>query len=140
MNDLSRASLKERIEASEARQRLRELDLGERAADARDRLSTVAREHPLLLIAGGLAVGVAISALIPRSPTRRLSRNAVGFIAMLAELGVNYSRQALEDSEGARQAGREKLAELGNTILDGATRLRDRASGKVSAIKGELVD
>lgn len=140
MNDLGRKSLKERIEASEARQRLRDLELGERAADARDRLSTVAREHPLLLIAGGLAIGVAVSALIPRSPTRRLSRNAAGFLVMLADLGVSYSRQALENGEEARRAGREKLAELGNTILDGATKLRDRATGRVSAAEKELVD
>lgn len=127
-------SLKERIEEGQARQYARDLALSERAAEARDRLTSVAREHPLLLIAGGLAIGVAISALIPKSPTRRLSRNAIGFLAMVADLGVSYSRQALDGDAG--KAGKEKLAELGNSIIDGAMKLRDRIGAK----KDELVD
>ena len=109
----------------------------QRVRDARDRLTTVAREHPLLLIAGGLAIGFAVSALIPRSPTRRLSRNAIGFLAMVTELGVSYSRQALDGDAG--RAGKDKLAELGNTIIDGALKLRDRIAPK-PAVEEELVD
>jgi len=133
MSDAHRQSLRERIEAGEARQRSRELALSDRAADARDRLSNVAREHPLLLIAGGLAIGVAVSALIPKSPTRRLSKNAIGFLAMLTELGVSYGRQAMAGSDEARRAGTEKLTELGNTILDGALKLRERISARPAA-------
>lgn len=131
-----RQSLRDRIEAGEARQQARELALSDRAADARDRLTSVAREHPFLVIAGGLALGVAISALIPRSPTRRLSKHAIGFLAMVTELGVSYSRQALDGSGDAANAGKEKLAELGNSIIDGALKLRDRIGAK----REELVD
>jgi hypothetical protein len=133
-----RKSLRERIEESQARQYARDLQLSERASDARDRLTTLAREHPLLLIAGGLAIGVAISALIPRSPTRRLSKNAIGFLAMITELGVSYSRQALDGDAG--RAGKDKLAELGNSILDGALKLRDRIAAKPAQVEEELVD
>jgi hypothetical protein len=135
-----RRTLKERIEESQARQYARDLVLPKRAADARDRLTTLAREHPLLVIAGGVAIGVAISALIPRSPTRRLSRNAIGFLAMVTELGVSYSRQALEGGGDAGRAGKDKLAELGNSILDGALKLRDRVGTKAEAVKEQLVD
>jgi hypothetical protein len=130
-------SLRERIEESQVRQYARDLALPDRAAEARDRLTTVARDHPLLLIAGGLAIGFAISALIPKSPTRRLSKNAIGFLAMVTELGVSYSRQAL-DGETA-QAGKDKFAELGNSIIDGALKLRDRMAPK-PAVEEELVD
>lgn len=126
MSDADRESLKQRIEAGRARQEARELALAERATGARDKLTDVAREHPLLLIAGGLAIGVAISALIPRSPTRKLTRNAIGFLAMVTELGVSYGRQAMEGTDEARRAGRERLTALGNSIIDGAIRLRDR--------------
>jgi hypothetical protein len=129
-----RKTLKERIEEGQARQYARDLRLPERTAEARDKLTSVAREHPLLLIAGGLVIGVAISALIPKSPTRRLSKNAIGFLAMVAELGVSYGRQTLDGDAG--QAGKDKLAELGNSIIDGAMKLRDRIGGK----KEELVD
>ena len=143
MNDPGRNSLRERIEAGEARQQARELALAERA-DARDRLTNVAREHPLLLIAGGLAIGVAISALIPKSPTRRLSKNAIGFLAMVTELGVSYGRQAMEGGGDAGRAGKEKLTELGNSILDGAIKLRDRIGARpapaIAAEEEEPVD
>ena len=132
-----RKTLKERIEESQARQYARDLALADRAADARDKLTSVARQHPLLLIAGGLAIGVAISALIPKSPTRRLSKNAIGFLAMVTELGVSYGRQALEGDPG--RAGKDKLAELGNTIIDGAIKLRDRIAPK-PVVEEELVD
>jgi len=140
MNDLSRESLRDRIEASRLRQLARDSALAERAADARDRLTSVAREHPVLLIVGGLAIGVAISALIPKSPTRRLSKNALGFLAMVTELGVSYGRQAMEGGGDAQRAGREKLTELGNTIIDGALKLRDRIGGKATAVEEQLVD
>lgn len=130
MSEQDRENLKQRIAAGEARQEARELALADRAAEARDRLTRAAREHPFLLIAGGLAIGVAISALVPRSPTRRLTRNAIGFLAMLTELGVTYSREALEDADEARRAGKEKLAELGNSLIDSASRLKDRVLEK----------
>ncbi|HSG34293.1 MAG TPA: hypothetical protein VLA37_07135 [Sphingomonadaceae bacterium] len=130
MSEEDRENLKQRIAAGEARQEARELALADRAAEARDRLTRAAREHPFLLIAGGLAIGVAISALVPRSPTRRLTRNAIGFLAMLTELGVTYSREALEDADEARRAGKEKLAELGNSLIDSASRLKDRVLEK----------
>jgi len=133
MSDMDRKSLRERIEAAEARQEARELALSERAADARDRLTATAREHPLMLIAGGLAIGVALSALIPRSPTRRLSKNAIGFLAMVTELGVAYGREAMENGGEVSKASRERLAELGNSIIDGALKLRNKVTSRPSA-------
>jgi hypothetical protein len=91
-----------------------------------DRLTTLAREHPLLLIAGGLAVGVAISTLIPKSPTRRWGKQAFGFVAMLAELGASYGREAIGHAGDAGRSGKERLGELSDAILEGAARFRDR--------------
>lgn len=107
MSDERREQLRERIEAAEARQAARE-----RAANATvaDRVTAVAREHPLLLIAGGLAIGVALSTLVPKSPTRKLSKNTLGFLATIAELGIAYGRQAMEAVE---DSGREGMARLG---------------------------
>lgn len=112
MSDAQRQDLRERILAAEARQSARDHGLQEDGNGAVDRLTSVAREHPLLLIAGGLAVGALLSTLIPRSPTRRMSKNALGWIATIAEFGIAYGRQAMEAAEDAGQSGKAKIAAL----------------------------
>lgn len=114
-----REQLRDRIEAAEARQKAREV--GQRAVDAADRVTSFAREHPLLLIAGGLAVGAALSTLIPRSPTRKLSKKSIAFLASMAEFGVAYGREALEAAEEAGRQGKAKLAELSSTAKEKLT-------------------
>ena len=121
MNDAKAKQLRDKIEASRARQQKRERsELAERASEAKDRLTGIAREHPLLLIAGGLAVGVAISALFPKSPTRKIGRSAFGIAATLAELGLSYGRQAMESAgetaEGAARTGKSKLVGLKGSL------------------------
>lgn len=121
MSDAKTKQLRDKIEASRTRQQKRERsELADRASDAKDRLTGLAREHPLLLIAGGLAVGVAISALFPKSPTRKIGRGALGIAATVAELGLSYGRQALETAgetaEDAARTGKSKLAGLKGSL------------------------
>ncbi|KPL67704.1 hypothetical protein SZ64_05985 [Erythrobacter sp. SG61-1L] len=136
MSDAKRMELRQRIEAGKARQVERGA-LAEGAAAARDRLTSVAREHPLMLIAGGLAIGVALSTLIPRSPTRRLSKNAVSMIAGIAELGILYGRQAMEAADGASEPARDRLGQIGGVISDGAARLKRKLAPEKPAVEAE---
>ncbi|HZF46023.1 MAG TPA: hypothetical protein VEZ26_06785 [Sphingomonadaceae bacterium] len=136
MSDAKRMELRQRIEAGKARQAERG-KLSQGAAAARDRLTSVAREHPLMLIAGGLAIGVALSTLVPRSPTRRLSKSAVGLIAGIAELGMLYGRQALEAADGEEEPSRDRLSQIGDAITDGAAKLRRKLTPEKSAAKTE---
>lgn len=127
MSEASRQELRARIEAGKARQEERTA-IAKKASAARDQLTQIAREHPVLLIAGGLAIGVALSTLIPRSPTRKLSKSALGMIATVAELGLAYGRQAAQAAEDAGQSGRTRAAEVGNAIADGTSRLKKKLS------------
>lgn len=136
MSDAKRMELRQRIEAGKARQAERS-GLAKGAAAARDRLSTVAREHPLMLIAGGLAIGVALSTLVPRSPTRRLSRSAVSLIAGIAELGILYSRQAMDAADEASEPARERLGNIGGAIADGAARLKRKLAPEKAPAEAE---
>lgn len=122
MSDTKRPTLRERIEAGQARQDARE----KRESGPIDKLTSVAREHPLLVILGGLAVGVAISTLIPKSPTRRLSKNALGFLTTVAELGIAYGRQALDAAEEASEPTRDRIGDFGSALLEGAAKLKDK--------------
>ena len=122
MSDATRPTLRERIEAGKARQAKRDAQ----AAGPIDRLTSAAKEHPLLVVLGGVAIGVALSTLIPRSPTRRLSRNALGFLTTVAELGLAYGRQAFDAAEEVGGPTRERLGDFGSSLQDAAARLKDK--------------
>ncbi len=136
MSDAKRMELRQRIEAGKARQAERGA-LANGAAAARDRLTSVAREHPLMLIAGGLAIGVALSTLIPRSPTRKLSKNAVSMIAGIAELGILYGRQAMDAADGRGEPARERLGQIGGAIADGAAKLKRKLAPEKPATEAK---
>ena len=77
MPDAKRTQLKKKIEAGEARNKARAeptlIDrTGEKAIEAKDKFTAFAKEHPIATVAGGLALGILISGLFKRSPTRWL--------------------------------------------------------------------
>lgn len=65
-------------------------------------LADIAREHPGLVLAGGLAVGLLVGALIPRRKGGRLLRNAASLAAVAGELALAFGEQTREKAEGAR--------------------------------------
>jgi|GEM_PF-2262965 len=136
MSEGAKKTLREKVAAGQKRQAQRTA-LAEKAAASRDKLTKAALEHPFLLIASGLAVGFALSMLIPRSPTRKLSRNAIGMLATVAELGIAYGRQAAdaagEATDGAGRAGREKLGQIGNALSEGASRIKKRVRASTAS-------
>ena len=101
-------------------------DVRQRAIDAydsaRDTASTAGRragetldESPLIALGAGLAVGALIAAFLPTSRRER---------ELLGPYGDRVSRAARDASEAARNAGSEKLRELGltpDTLADKAT-------------------
>lgn len=65
-------------------------------------LADLAREHPGLVLAGGLAVGLLVGALIPRRKGGRLLRNAASLAAVAGELALAFGEQTREKAEDAR--------------------------------------
>ena len=151
MYEAKRQEIKDRVAEGEARHRAREdaglLDrAGETAIEAKDRFTAFAREHPLTTIAGGLAIGVLISGMFPRSPTRKLGGKAVGLAALGAEAAKEFLQEALEAAghaasdagraastaatgagvaaSQAGRAGRHRLEDLGDTIVETARSVR----------------
>lgn len=123
MSDTKRMHIREKIEAGLARQEKRDgMALGERAQRAREGLASAASEHPLLLIAGGLIIGAALSTLIPRSPTRKYGKYAFTALTTLGELGIAYGKHALDAAEDAAgdavHSGKEKVGTLKSKLAD----------------------
>jgi hypothetical protein len=136
MSDDERQNLKDRIAAAKERHAERETtfleDASELASDAKDSFTQFAREHPLAVVAGGLAAGILISALFKKSPTRKLGSmvgsKAAGLAALGAEFATAYAQQAMENAEDAGRAGAEKLEDFGDAVGDKARGLKRDAA------------
>jgi ElaB/YqjD/DUF883 family membrane-anchored ribosome-binding protein len=101
-----------------------------RAGHAIDDVASVVRDHPFLVIAGGLAIGVAIAALLPRRSTGRLSRSARHLAEVAGAAGLALGREVLEKGGQARETG-----------LDLGRQAKDRAGVAGSQLRrqGEVV-
>lgn len=145
MTEARRQTLKSKVAAGQARNR----DLGrttivdrasEAAIEAKDRFVDFAKAHPIATVAGGVALGILVSGLFKRSPTRKLGGKAAkraGAIAALgAEFALAYAQQAMTAANEAGRDGAHKLGELGETV--GSTA---RSTGRAAADRaGELTD
>jgi uncharacterized membrane protein YebE (DUF533 family) len=125
MTDAKRQQLKTKVAAGQARNR----DMGrttivdragEKAIEAKDKFVEFAKEHPVATIAGGLALGVLVSALFKRSPTRKLGGRAAkaagGVAALGAEFALAYAQQAMAAANEAGRDGAHKLGEFGESV------------------------
>jgi len=145
MTEAKRQQLKTKVAAGQARHR----DMGrttivdragEAAIEAKDRFVEFAKEHPIATVAGGVALGVLVSGLFKRSPTRKLGNAAAkraGTIAALgAEFALAYAQQAMAIANEAGREGAHKLGELGETV--GSTA---RSTGRAAAGRaGDLTE
>ncbi len=113
--------------------------VGETAIEAKDRVTAFVREHPLTTIGAALAIGVLISGLFERSPTRRAGRKAAGLATVGAEAVVAFLHEALESAgDAANSAGRtagelgragaHRAEDLGGTLADTMRSLRHDAA------------
>lgn len=106
-------------------------DAGRRATDAID-------DAPLIALAGGLAAGALLAALLPRTDAEK---------RVLGPVGEKLGTRARAAADAARQAGTDRLKELGLTpdaageklksVFEGAgDAARTSAQAAVGAAKG----
>jgi hypothetical protein len=144
VTDAKRQRLKAKVEKGEARLRERERSWSERAAEARDTALDLAREHPLLVVAGGLALGFLVSTMFKRSPTRKVAEQGAKkggrLVWMAAELALPFVQQALVSATDAGRAGKDRLEDFGDVAGDRARKLgrgaADRAGDTLEAARG----
>jgi ElaB/YqjD/DUF883 family membrane-anchored ribosome-binding protein len=144
-------TLKDKVAAGQARYEQRTentttmLDrAGEAVIEAKDKFTTFAKEHPLTTIAGGVAIGILISGLFKRSPTRRVANKAAGKAAGLAaigaELAMAYAQQAMSAASDVGKAGADKLEGFGGNARslgrDAAVRAGDLGDSARSVARG----
>lgn len=109
--DSKRARIQSRVETSQERLKresaqLPTLPLRRAPADAYppEDFSSLAREHPWLIVAAGAGAGLLLGALLPKSTGSKLGGRALGLAAAGAELALAFSRTTREAaSDGARE-------------------------------------
>lgn len=135
--DAKRQEIKDRIASATQRNEARSAPaiserISEQAVAAKDGFSAFAREHPMATVAGGLALGVLISAMFKNSPTRKAGRyardNAPGIAALGSEMAVAFAQQVMDASADVRQIGADKIEDLGDAVGDTARRVRREAT------------
>lgn len=130
--ETKREDIKNRIATAQARIEERSTTMldtvTEKAIAAKDGVTKFAKDHPVATVAGGVAVGVLISALFRNSPTRKAGRyagaKAAGFAAIGTEIAAAFAQQVMATAIDAKQAGADKLEDISDTVGDTARRLR----------------
>jgi len=108
-------------------------------AGAVSQVGAFVRDHPLLVVAGGIALGAVAAAMLPRGTGRKLVRRA----ASLAEIAGTASAilgTQLRDKAEAAGAG---LREQGGVVSDRLGKLGEDASarlGQFSEAAGERLE
>jgi ElaB/YqjD/DUF883 family membrane-anchored ribosome-binding protein len=101
----------------------------EMASDARAVAGDGIEEAPLIALAGGLAVGVLLAALLPR--TRQEDK-------LLGPIGERITGGARNAVEAAKEAGRDKMNELNLTADAGSSALQTLLKGVSEAALGAV--
>jgi len=86
---------------------------------------TFVKEHPVLTIAGGIAAGVVISALLPRRANKSLSKRALRIAEAGAAAALSFGQDTLDKAEDGGVLARKKAKVL--------TRQAEKFGGHVSA-------
>ena len=95
-------------------------------SDIRSRASDNIDEAPLLALAGGLAAGMLLAALLPRTEAEKRA---------LQPVGDKLTGTAKAAASAAKEAGQSRLAELGLTPEKGRETLRSIFEGAGDAAK-----
>lgn len=142
MADAKRTNMKNKVSAAKTRNQARAEPqsltdrAGEKAVAAKDGFTAFAKEHPVAIVAGGIAVGILVSGFFRGSPTRKAGREigkrTSALAAMAAELAMAYGQSALEKAGEARQAGAEALGDWSEDAADyvSSARAAARKTGK----------
>ena len=101
---------------------------GDRASSTTSKMSTAEQiaEAPLALVAGGIAFGAILAALLPTSRRER---------ALLAPVTDSLKDKAAAAVSAAKDAGQARLDELGLTRDAGGETIRKIVDGATDALK-----
>ncbi len=98
------------------------------------------KAHPGIAIASGLALGVLVSALMPRGTARRLAKGAAAAATVGTEAGMVLARHARDKAEAAASDAVVTLHAAEKSAGAGLRRLRRGAAQAAESSTGKGLD
>lgn len=129
-----REQLREKIEASERRNE--ERSFADQARDAADEAIEFTKKHPLAVVGGAIAIGLAIGAMT--RPGRRLGRRGGAFAAMAADAALAYGARFMDGAANAAEYAGDRFEDLGDSAATGARGLRRDAAYRLD-VAGDAI-
>ena len=98
------------------------------------------RDHPGLVVAGGLAIGLLAGGFLARGSGRKIAKHAITLAELAGTASLALGRDALERAEDAGTALRhqgevlgEKAARVGDAVGEKASKLAEPAGEAIEA-------
>lgn len=136
MTDGRRERVKQRIDAARERAGQRTEAAASGARDAASAVREFVKEHPAAAIAGGLAVGGLIAAILPRRARKSKAGKPSRLAAMAGDVALAYATKALAGAREASREGAERIEDMGEAVSD-ATGKALKASGYLAGATTE---
>lgn len=101
-------------------------------------LTGLIKQHPGLVVAGGLAIGLAAAALIPSSTRKKIAQRTAAAAVAAGEAGMKLGKQGAAKLEGLGEAIGDNAGEARRRVADAADQARDTGIDWVKAAIGLL--
>lgn len=85
---------------------------------ASEKVIDFVRKHPVVTVAGGVAIGVALSALLPRRSGRKLLGRAINLAEAAGAATMVFGRETSEKAQDLGREARNKAGELATRAGD----------------------
>ncbi len=108
--------------------------------DQRRPISKFVHEHPVMTIAGGIAIGIAAAALIPKSNRQKVVGKASKWSGIVSTAALAMAREALERADSAREDLRRQADSIGGNVTALSGRAADRATQTGQTIVRKVSD
>jgi hypothetical protein len=109
--------------------------------DPQAAVSDFVRDHPLLVVAGGIAVGMIVSSLLPKGTGRKLASRAVSLAEIAGAASMALGKDAWDKAETAgsaigKRSGElaERAGELGKAGVERASTAGGAAADRIEKI------
>jgi hypothetical protein len=108
--------------------------------DPQAAVSDFVRDHPLLVIAGGVAVGMIVSSLLPKGAARKIAGRAVSLAEIAGAASVALGKDAWDKAETAGSVIGKRGGELAGIAGERASELGKAGASKASAAGSVAAD
>lgn len=97
-------------------------------SDQRRPISKFVHDHPVMTIAGGIAIGAVAAALIPKRSRQKVVGKASKWSSMVSTAALAMAREALERADSARDDLRRQADAIGGNVTELGGRTAEKAA------------